>query len=145
AFVVDLTDQKRAEEKSRESELKLRQITETVPGIIWSNGPDGEPTHINRGMLEYSGLRLEDFKHRGWEAFVHPTDLPEIEEAFYRAIRTGAPYQGVMRLPRSDGVFRWHQARCEPLRDPQGRIIQWYGLAVHIDERKQAEHRLRRR
>ena len=30
------------------------------------------------------------------------------------------------------------------MRDRQGRIIQWYGLAVDIEERKQAEDRLRR-
>jgi C4-dicarboxylate-specific signal transduction histidine kinase len=29
------------------------------------------------------------------------------------------------------------------LRDPQGKIIQWYGLSVDIDERKRAEDRLR--
>jgi C4-dicarboxylate-specific signal transduction histidine kinase len=26
------------------------------------------------------------------------------------------------------------------LRDPHGKIIQWYGLAIDIDERKRAEH-----
>ena len=31
----------------------------------------------------------------------------------------------------------------EPLRDPHGRIIQWYGLAIDIDERKRAEDHLR--
>jgi C4-dicarboxylate-specific signal transduction histidine kinase len=31
----------------------------------------------------------------------------------------------------------------EPLRDPQGKVIQWYGLSVDIDERKRAEDRLR--
>ena len=49
-----------------------------------------------------------------------------------------------MRLRRADGEFRWHHARCEPLRDRQGRVIQWYGLSVDIEERKQAEDRLRR-
>ncbi len=144
AFVVDLTDRKRAEEKSRESELKLRQITETVPGLVWSNGPDGEPTHINQRMLDYSGMPFEEFRHRGWEAFVHPADFPETAEAFYHAIQTGTSYQGVMRLRRADGEFRWHHARCEPLRDRQERIIQWYGLAVDIEEAKTAEDRLRR-
>jgi PAS domain S-box-containing protein len=141
---LDIEELKRAEHASRESELKLRQITETVPGLVWSNGPDGEPTHINQRMLDYSGMPFEEFRHRGWEAFVHPADYPETAEAFWHAIQTGISYQGVMRLRRADGEFRWHHARCEPLRDGQGRIIQWYGLSVEIDERKKAEDRLRR-
>src|SRR5713226_3615575 len=144
AFVLDLTQRKRAEEKSRESELKLRQIIETVPGLVWSNGPDGEPTHVNQRMLDYSGMQLEEFRHRGWEAFVHPADYPGTAEAFWRAIQTGTSYQGVMRLRRADGEFRWHDARCEPLRDRRGNIIQWYGLCFDIDEGKKAEDLLRR-
>jgi hypothetical protein len=31
----------------------------------------------------------------------------------------------------------------EPLRDPHGKIIQWYGLAIDIDEPKRAEDHLR--
>ena len=141
---LDIEELKQAEQELRESEYKLRQITETVPGLLWSNGPDGEPTHINQRMLDYSGMRFEDFKLRGWEAFVHPADFPETVQAFYHAIQTGTSYQGMMRLRRVDGEFRWHHARCEPLRDRQERIIQWYGLSVDIDERKKAQDRLRR-
>ena len=139
AFVLDLTERKRAEEALRESEYKLRQITDTVPGLLWSNGPDGEPTHVSQRMLDYSGMRFEEFKHIGWEAFVHPADFPETAKAFDHAIQTGTSYQGVMRLRRADGEFRWHHARCEPLRDRQGRILQWYGLSVDIDEGKKTE------
>ena len=49
-----------------------------------------------------------------------------------------------MRLRRADGEFRWYRVRGEPLRDREGRIIQWYGLSVDIDEAKKAEDRLRR-
>jgi PAS domain S-box-containing protein len=140
----DVEDQKRAETALRESEYKLRQIIDTVPGLLWSNGPDGEPTHVSQRMLDYSGMRFEDFKHRGWEAFVHPADFPETARAFSHAIQIGTSYQGVMRLRRADGEFCWHDARCEPLRDRQGRIVQWYGLSVEIDEAKKAEDRLRR-
>jgi len=141
---VDVTERNRAEEALRESEYKLRQIIETVPGLVWSNGPDGEPTHVNQRMLDYSGMSYEKFKLHRWDVFVHPADYPETAEAFRHAIQTGTPYQGVTRLRRADGEFRWHHARCEPLCDRQGRIIQWYGLSVDIDERKRAEDQLRR-
>jgi len=141
---VDIEELKCAEDALRESEYKLRQIIETVPGLIWSTAPDGEPIHLNQRMLDYSGMQFEDYLHRGWEALLHPDDFPETASAFYHAIQTGTSYQTVHRLRRADGEFRWYHVRGEPLRDREGRIIQWYGLSVDIDEAKKAEDRLRR-
>ena len=141
---VDIDELKCAEQALRESEYNLRQIIDTVPGFLWSSDPAGEPTHINQHMLDYSGMRFEDFKHGGWEAFVHPADFPETAKAFYHAIQTGTSYQDVNRLRRVDGEFRWHHSHGEPLRDRDGQIVQWYGLSVDIDEHKKAEERLRR-
>ncbi|HET9816678.1 MAG TPA: PAS domain-containing protein, partial [Xanthobacteraceae bacterium] len=141
---VDIEELKCAEEGLRESEYKLRQIIETVPGLIWSADPAGEPTQFNQRLLDYSGMRLEDFQNRGWETFLHPADFPETAKAFYRAIQTGTSYEAVHRLRRSDGEYRWHHARGEPLHTREGRIVQWYGLSVDVDEGKKAEDRLRR-
>jgi PAS domain S-box-containing protein len=144
AFVLDLTERNRAEGALRESEYKLRQIIETVPSLLWSTDPAGEPTQLSQRLLDYSGMQFEDFLHGGWEAFIHPDDFPETARAFYHAIQTGTSYQAVNRLRRADGEFRWHQTRGEPLRDREGQIVQWYGLSVDIDEHKTAEERLRR-
>jgi PAS domain S-box-containing protein len=141
---LDIEEHKCAEQALRESEYKLRQIIETVPSLLWSLAPDGEPTHFNQRFLDYFGRPFEDFKHGGWGAFVHPDDLPETEKALSHAIQTGISYQGVLRFRRADGEYRWHQGRGDPLRDRQGNIIQWYGLFVDIDEAKKAEDRLRR-
>ena len=58
--LIDIDDRRKAEEALRESEYKLRQIIETVPGLLWSMGPDGELTQINQRVLDYSGMRFED-------------------------------------------------------------------------------------
>ncbi|AUC95505.1 hypothetical protein CWS35_15650 [Bradyrhizobium sp. SK17] len=141
--LIDVDDQRQAEEASRDSELKLREIIDTVPSLLWSASPDGEPTHLNQRVLDYSGLRLENFLNLGWEAFIHPEDYPETARAFFHAIQTGQSYEVVHRLRRADGQYRWHHARGEPLRDKQQRIIQWYGLAVDIEEAKKSESELR--
>ena len=36
--LIDIDDRRKAEEALRESEYKLRQIIETVPGLLWSAG-----------------------------------------------------------------------------------------------------------
>ena len=136
--------QRRTEEALRESERQLRQIIDTVPSFLWSADPTGEPTYVNQRALDYSGMRFEEFKHGGWEAFIHPADFPGTMKAFGHAIETGTSYETVHRLRRCDGEYRWHQARGDPLRDRDGRIIQWYGLAIDIDDAKKAEDRLRR-
>jgi PAS domain S-box-containing protein len=140
--LIDIDDRKKVEEAVRESEFKLRQVIDTVPGLLWSIGPDGELTQINQGVLDYSGMRFED--HLGFYKFHHPDDLSDAVNALSQAMQTGTSYQGLSRLRRADGEYRWHHIRAQPLRDWKGGIIQWYGLSVDIEERKQAEDRLRR-
>jgi PAS domain S-box-containing protein len=141
---VDIDEVKCAAEGLRESEYNLRQMIDTVPGIVWTTRPDGENTYANQRLLDYIGVSHKDFAKLGWQQFVHPDDLPETLKAFHHAIETGTSYKVVHRVRRSDGEFRWHRDRGEPLRDRQGRIIQWFGLSVDIDEAKKAEDRLRR-
>ena len=143
-FALDLTERKRAEESLRESERKLRQFFESVPSQFWSADPDGEPTYVNQRLLAYFGMRVEDQKFDDWQAVLHPDDVAETEKALYHAFRTGEPFQGVQRLRRADGEYRWHRTHAECLRDHKGDIIQWYGFNVDIDEGKKAEDALRR-
>jgi PAS domain S-box-containing protein len=134
--------------KETESELQMREhqlqgIIETIPSMFWSASPGGETVHINKRVREYSGLSLDDFRNLGWERFLHPADFEETAKAFFRSVQTGESFNAIHRLRRVDGEYRWHHARGEPLRDPEGKIIQWYGLSIDIDERKRAEDRLR--
>ncbi|MFY9955081.1 PAS domain-containing protein [Bradyrhizobium sp.] len=137
---------RRAEEALRESEYKLRQIIESaVPGMLWVTGPDGEVTRVNQRTLDFTGARsVEDLLNLGWKKFLHPEDFPKTANSFFQAIQTGESYEDLQRVRRVDGEYRWHHVRAEPLRDREGRIIEWYGLSVDIDEGKKIEERLRR-
>ena len=144
-FALDLTEHKRTEEALGESEYKLRQVIESaVPGMLWVTGPDGEVTRANQRTLDFTGARsVKDLLNLGWEKFLHPEDFPKTAAAFFHAIQTGESYDNLQRVRRVDGEYRWHQVRAEPLRDREGRIIEWYGLSVDIHEGKSAEDRLR--
>jgi hypothetical protein len=88
-------------------------------------------------------MSFEDFPNLGWKNIIHPDDFDDAAKKFFRAIETGESYSAIHRLRRTDGEYRWHHAMGEPLRDPRGTIIQWYGLTIDIDERKRAEDHLR--
>lgn len=47
------------------------------------------------------------------------------------------------RLRRFDGVYHWMSSRAEALRDPDGVIVQWYGMCHDIDDQIRAETALR--
>src|SRR6266853_2123462 len=138
--------QRRAEEALRESEYKLRQIIESaVPGMLWVTGPDGEVTRVNQRTLDFTGARsVEDLLNLGWKEFLHPEDFSKTADAFFHVIQTRESYENLQRVRRVDGEYRWHHVRAEPLRDREGRIIEWYVLSVDIDEGKKVEERLRR-
>ncbi|WP_187142963.1 PAS domain-containing protein [Terriglobus albidus] len=143
-ILFDISSLKETEHALQMREHELVGIIETIPSMLWSTSPDGEVTHINQRVLEYYGAgSLEEFANRGWKRFIHPDDQEATAQAFFRALETGESYNAINRVRRADGEYRWHQMMAEPLRDPDGRIIQWYGLSVDIDERKRAEDYLR--
>jgi PAS domain S-box-containing protein len=134
---------KEAEHALKMREHELLSIIETIPSMLWTTWPTGETTHLSQRVLEYCGAPLEELVNRGWEKFIHSDDRAETAKAFDRAISSGEPYSAIHRIRRADGEYRWHHSMAEPLRDPHGKIIQWYGLAIDIDERKRAEDHLR--
>ena len=138
-FVLDLSEQKRAEEKIRDQEMELRQMLDLTPQHVAVIGPGQERIFANRALLNYFGLRLEEWQSRGTQTRVHPDDW----ERLAWGPQGGPPDQYEARLRRYDGKYRWFLVRNSPLHDEQGQITRWYVAGTDIEDRKQAEERLR--
>jgi len=148
AYILDLTERKRAEVALRESERRLQQLVDTVPTQIWCVTPEGEPSYINKTMMDYIGMKLEDFDAEGGLRgaignLVHPDDRETLYGALSHSFRTGETLALRFRNRRGDGVYRWQEGRAEPLRNESGDIIQWYGANVDIDDMLATEEALR--
>jgi PAS domain S-box-containing protein len=133
----------RALDKVRESEHKLRQIIDTIPGFVCTLSTAGEVELLNRQTLEYFGKTLEELKNWDTSDAVHPDDLPQVVEAWKHSVETGEHYEMEFRQRRADGVYRWFQSRALPTRDSEGRISGWYMLLTDIEDSKRAEDALR--
>jgi formate hydrogenlyase transcriptional activator len=141
-LLTDVDGSKRAEEALRASELNLRQVVDSIPGLVCTMNAAGEVQLLNRQVLEYFGKTTEEMRNWATSDAVHPDDRPRVIAAFTSSVETADPYDIEHRCRRADGVYRWFQVRALPVRDMEGRIISWYILLTDIDKRKQAEDRL---
>lgn len=126
------------------SEDRLRLVIDTIPAHAWSARPDGSVDFINRRFLEFTGRSMKDMEGWGWGSTVHPDDLTRYVEEWRAAVAMGKPMESEIRVRRGDGNYRWLLIRNVPLRDDSGNVVNWYGTAIDIEERHQAEDALRR-
>src|SRR3984893_17671146 len=128
-----------AEDALRQREDYLRLTIDTIPVLAWCTRPDGWNEFLNQRWLDYTGLTIEEARGWGWKVAIHPDDLPRVLDVWQGLLASGNSVELEARLRRADGVYRWFLFRVEPLRDPQGTIVKWYGTNTDIDDRKQAE------
>ena len=123
-------------------EAEWRQLVETMPQIVWITRPDGWHIHFNRKWMEFTGLSLEESLRLGLNQPFHPEDRKRAALGWEQATSTGEPYQVEYRLRRADGTYHWMLGSAMPLRDPQGRIVKWFGTCTNIEELKRAQAQL---
>jgi formate hydrogenlyase transcriptional activator len=123
--------------------LDVRLLVDRIPAFTWSTHPDGSVEFVNQRWREYAGLSAEESQGWGWQAAIHPEDLPSLMEKWRELLRSGEPGDIEARMRRHDGVFRWFLIRFEPFRDETGKIAMWYGVSTDIEDLKQTEEKLR--
>src|SRR5277367_2611173 len=123
--------------------LDIRLLVDRIPAFTWSTHPDGSVEFVNQRWREYAGLSAEQSQGWGWQAAIHPEDLPSLMEKQRELLRSGESGDIEARMRRHDGVFRWFLIRFEPFRDETGKIGMWYGVSTDIEALKQTEEKLR--
>src|SRR5580692_2235118 len=136
---TDIEERKCAEEALRSNEQKLRQIVDTIPGMVCTLNATGEVQVLNRQVLEYFGQTTDELKNWAAGDAVHPDDLPRVIGLWRRSVESGQPYEYELRQRRADGMYRWFQSRALPVRDVNDCISGWYMLLTDIDDRKRNE------
>jgi PAS domain S-box-containing protein len=140
---TDIEDLKRAETAARESQRYFRQLTESLPQLVWTDRPDGYCDYLGPQWVRYTGIPAEEQLGYGWANQLHPDDRARATAAWNQAVATGTDFDVEFRIRRADGVYRWFQTRAVPLRDEAGAIVKWFGTNTDIDDLKRAEADLR--
>ncbi|MFL5729762.1 MAG: PAS domain-containing protein, partial [Cytophagaceae bacterium] len=131
---MDVTDRKKAEESIKSSEEKYRLLTELIPQLVWITDAEGNAEYFNPNWHSYTGQTMEEAKGKGRLKAVHPDDIPLIMEAWKEAIANETCYSSQYRLKKHDGTYAWFMGKGIPIRNKEGKVIQWFGTSTDIHD-----------
>jgi PAS domain S-box-containing protein len=109
-------------------------VIDAIPGLAWSADPAGAFQYLNQRWCEYTGLGVDQISGHGWQAVVHPEDLPDLLERWRAILLSGVPEEIEFRLRRFDGVYHRFVLRMHPLLDGSGRVTRWHGVNSDVEE-----------
>jgi two-component sensor histidine kinase/PAS domain-containing protein len=137
--VIETTATVRGEQMVRESEARFRAFTNATTDVIYRMSPDWKEMRQLDGR---SFLADTQSPSVNWQQeYLYPEDVPAIQAAINGAIAEKDMFEFEHRVRQADGKTGWTLSRAVPVLDRHGEIVDWFGAATDITERKAAEDR----
>jgi len=144
AVKEDITERKRIAEALRESELRFRQLAETVQDVFWITGANpGELLYVSPAYEKIWGRSCASVMANpaSWLEAIHPEDSARVGEAVRNSIPANK-FNEQFRILRPDGTIRWIHDTAFVVRDEQGNVERIVGVARDITEARKLEEQL---
>jgi PAS domain S-box-containing protein len=140
--LVDVHARRMAEDALRESEVRYRELVETIDEGLFALDPQGTILFMSPGAGRIIGYNPGELVGQSITSFLHPDDLAT-RVARLERMRDGTSIEPQeYRIRRREGTYRWVRASTRPImRD--GRIFEVRGTLIDIQARKEVEEALR--
>ena len=130
----DVTLQVNAKKQIEASELNFRQLAELLPEKISNADTNGEVFYYNQTWSDYTGLSIAELISNGWSKLVPPDKLPEIGQKWKHSLETGEFFEYEIQILNKNGDYKWHLCRSTAIKNENGEITKWFGVATEIQE-----------
>jgi len=140
---AEMTARKKMEEALRESEKRFRLITETIDEVFWMADVETGKTFYVSPSFESVWGRARESLYKNPRSFIDAVHEQDRESVLAELDikKTGQPFDNEYRIILPDGNIRHIWDRGFPIRDEEGQISCYAGVAMDITERKWTERR----
>ena len=130
-------------ERLAASELKYKQLSESVPLMIFTLDEAGRLLHANHWLQDFTGASVEELQAQHWQQVMHPEDWQLLRITWENEAGLRQPMHFEYRLRNKDtDEYVWHMASSIPFKDNNG-SSGWIGYAVNIHHQKLIEQTLK--
>jgi PAS domain S-box len=131
----------RSEEALRKSEEQFRLFVSASSTQAYKMSADWKEMYLLTGKEFLNGT--EKIPNNWLELNVLTEEQPQVLDAIQHSIRTKSIFELEHKVVKSDGTIGWMFSRVIPVLNAEGDIIEWFGLATDITNRKNAEENLK--
>jgi PAS domain S-box-containing protein len=111
--------------------------------IIYTILVDGTMTYVSANWPRVLGHAESEVVGRSFSDFVHPDDHPPCFAFLAGVVATGQPAGGIeYRVLHANGSLLWHTSYIIPVRQSDGQIIGYVGVAHDITRLKETQAQL---
>jgi len=142
AYIIDLSEQKRAEEALRRSETYLAEAQkQTHTGSCAIDGTSHQTVYWSEEMFRLFGFDPQQGvpMFEQWLQRVHPEDRDKLKLANERTFLEKAPCDVEFRIVKPDGTLKHIHGIGHPVLTRNGDLVRVVGTMVDVTERKRAE------
>jgi PAS domain S-box-containing protein len=140
-FVLDLSEQKCAEEKIRRSESYLAEAQRLSQTGSWAWSPDDDIRYWSEECYRVLSFDPKDGLPRFEQFFkrIHPDDQTGFREVIETAIRDKAEWEAEYRIVHPGGAIQDIHVIGHPVLSTSGHLVEFVGTVIDVTERKKAE------
>jgi two-component system CheB/CheR fusion protein len=140
-MAVDVTDLVLTRKKIQESEVKFRELADSMPQFVWTCTTEGDINYMNENWYRYTGFSKDEDPEISVQRLIKPDIYDEVSRIWDESLKTQKPFEVEYEFedPKNPGTYRWFLGRAIPAFDENGNIKQWIGTFTDINEFKQLQ------
>ena len=142
--IMDITARQQTQEKLCESEANLAAAQRVAHVGNWEYDVNSQKMTWSSELFRILGLEPTEPEPTYGELLerIYPDDKALFQQTVEQTLTTGVSYEIDHRILRLDGSIRYLVSRGEAVANEQGEVMQLFGTAVDITERKQVQTEL---